>query len=714
MDIKIPWDKYEAVILLEAWLQVKSGVPKPQMINLVSYQLRTKAVNQGLEIDDIFRNTNGITFQMMSMATAYEQKDMGKTASKLFSEIADLYRNDQNAYQKLKEEALKMIEYPSKNKDAFVQYVNGKNADNAVDIINAVDAMVDLSISTKALSRPIYDDMTIDNVSVLRKKVIGHKFFVARYKNILPFAEIGLQLLEDYVKTVPVPCGVDDSSENISKTADTTIFNGSRSHCTREDKAQVGIVSDEIRDKYGPILMQEFEEGYCIGDYMHRMRFRSAYEEKYSGELDKTADEIENILKKIGQVRDERIFYSDGTESTVLSDMYEDIREKFDNGATAVYYECLYDNYSERLATEMSIYSADTLRSAIQGDTKFPKEYRAMKSYITKYGIEADIDSEVRKVLQSCHVPVTLEEIQTKLRHIPLDKIKSALRQIPAVANIDDGTYFYAPNFYISSEEKIALIRAMHSTIAVNGSLVTKDLRDIFRTACPSSAMDSEQYKDHSIRKILKVLLRDEFEFSSSVITEKGVQLDYGQLFRNYVADRERVTLNELLELKKKLGSPVIYWDSVFKEMIRISKTEMIRKETVRFDIDATDRVLEEMYPDEYTPLKDITLFLSLPPASVRWNGFLLESFLREYSEKFRLVQLSIAQDDYYGVMLRQDSALKDYFDVATDMLARDHSWSDEKSALQLLKDMNFQRKAVNSNISAMIKMARQKRSNID
>ena len=148
--------------------------------------------------------------------------------------------------------------------------------------------------------------------------------------------------------------------------------------------------------------------------------------------------------------------------------------------------------------------------------------------------------------------------------------------------------------------------------------------------------------------------------------------------------------------------------------MIRISATEMVRKGTVEFDVTAVDRVLEEMYPDEYTPLKDVTLFLNLPPASVRWNGFLLESFLREYSEKFRLVQLSIAQDDYFGVMLKSTSALENYADVAADMLARNHSWSDEKSALQLLKDMKFQQRAKNSNISAIIKAAKQKRLNID
>ena len=170
MAIKILWDKYEAIILVEAWLQVKAGVLKLQMVNLVSYQLRTKALNQGIEIDDIFRNTNGISFQLTSMATAFEQKNMGKPASKLFSKIASLYRTDYNAYQKLKEEALKMVEYSSKSKDAFINYVNEKNADNAVNIINAVDAMADFAISTKVLSRPLYDELTTDVISVLRSK----------------------------------------------------------------------------------------------------------------------------------------------------------------------------------------------------------------------------------------------------------------------------------------------------------------------------------------------------------------------------------------------------------------------------------------------------------------------------------------------------------------------------------------------------------------
>lgn len=804
MAVKILWDKYEAIILLEAWLQVKSGIPKMWVVNLVSYQLRLKAVKQGIEIDEIFRNTNGIKFQLQSMASAYEKKDMGKPATKLFSEIVALYHNDPVTYRKMKEEAMKIVDYSSEVKDDFIQYIYTNQPQSAAKILKCIDYMENFAIATKALSHSIFENLTDETITILRKKVLKHKFFIVKYKKNLSLSELGLKLLTDYIDKLPdreikavegestiTPKTNKTNNKNIDflswmiqntglkpatargyKSAINTcdlyarknlLYNNSLATCSNYDEfitmyttlmqnagfrrlseekhnylvaalnkyrdymlavtkgsvpapnqKQADTISDDMREKVGAVLVEEFEDGYCIGDYMHRMRFQSSYEEKYGEELGKTADEMEYILKNIGQTRDNRVFYSDKSDNAVLSDIYGDIGKAFDNGATAVYYECLYNDYAERLAAEMSIYSTETFRTAIQGDVHLPKEYRAMKSYITKYGVEPDSAEEIRKVLQNCHVPVTFAEIQEKVKHIPMYKIKQALVQIPDAARIEEGTYFYAPNFYISIEEKSALIRAMRSVISVKGFLVAKDLRSLFRDTCPASAMDAERYEDYSIRNILKILLRAEFEFSSSVITEKGIQLDYGQVFQNYASEHEQVTLNELLELKKELGLPGIYWKGVFKEMIRISATELVRKGTVEFDTAAVDQVLEEMYPDEYTPLKDVTLFLNLPPVSVRWNGFLLESYLREYSQKFQLVQLSIAQDDYCGVMLKRSSSLKSYNDVAADMLAGNYSWSDEKSALHLLKDMHFQQRAANSNISAIIKAAKQKRLNID
>ena len=816
MSVPPKWDKYEAAILLDALLKVKDGIPKAHMVNLVSFQLRQKAVNQNIEIDEIYRNTNGISFQMTSMDSAYEQVNMGKPATKLFAEIAELYHNDYESYEKILMEAMQMVEYSSDIKDSFVSYVSEKQPKLATDILHAVKCIENFAISTKALSHSVYEDLTEKTVTILQKKVLNHKVFTVRFKDILPYARLGLQLLNEYItEKADIPnqehteSPITEDSElwlpdneqensvqntsyqkisgfydwmtqnahlsmNTSRsynsainTCDlyarqTGIFQGSIRDCSSysefEEKYNLLIndtsfrklseekhnylvaalnkyrdymfsvstgknpvlqtsnanISDEFSEKYGEILAEEFEDGYCIGDYMHRMRFQSAYEEKYGEELDKDSEELETLLKRIGQVRDDRIFYAATSHNDLLSAIYDDIKQIFDNGATAVYYEYLYEKYESKLLSEMSVYNSDSLKTVMQNDSNFPMGYRTMKSYVTKYGIEPDSNEEIRKVLRNSHVPITFEEIQAEVRHIPMYRIKQALVQIPDAVRVDEGTYFYAPNFYISAEEKIALIRAMRYAIFSKGYIVAKDLREIFRNACPSSAMDSEHFKDYSIREILKVLLREEFEFSSSAITEKGSQLDYGQMFQNYAAEHERLTLNELQNFKKEHGLTVIYWEDVFKEMIRISATELVKKDSVQFNVSAIDDVLEQMYPEEYTALKAIDLFLSFPPVNVRWNGFVLESYLREYSEKFRLIQLSIAQDDYFGVMLKRSSDLQNYNDVAADMLARNDSWSDEKSALQLLKDMKFQQRAKNSNISAIIKAAKQKRLNLD
>ena len=63
-----PWDQYEAVVLLEGFLDILSNnYSRNEVIARVSHDLRTMAINQGYEIDDVFRNKNGITFQIKSI-----------------------------------------------------------------------------------------------------------------------------------------------------------------------------------------------------------------------------------------------------------------------------------------------------------------------------------------------------------------------------------------------------------------------------------------------------------------------------------------------------------------------------------------------------------------------------------------------------------------------------------------------------------------------
>ena len=104
------WDIYEAVILLEGYLETLQGIQsKSQIIKRTSADLRRMAVNRGVEIDDVYRNENGISYQIQSMDSAFKGQKVYVPTTKLFTDAVTLYRADNGRYQKILGEAKGMI-----------------------------------------------------------------------------------------------------------------------------------------------------------------------------------------------------------------------------------------------------------------------------------------------------------------------------------------------------------------------------------------------------------------------------------------------------------------------------------------------------------------------------------------------------------------------------------------------------------------------------
>lgn len=119
------WDKFEATVLLNNYLKcINNEMTRKEAIKLTSYELREMAKSRHIDIDDIFRNINGITFQMHSMESAYKGYTLMKPASKLFVEIVRIYKNDFNEYEKILKEAKSMIPNQKSNKDIFFSWLS--------------------------------------------------------------------------------------------------------------------------------------------------------------------------------------------------------------------------------------------------------------------------------------------------------------------------------------------------------------------------------------------------------------------------------------------------------------------------------------------------------------------------------------------------------------------------------------------------------------
>ena len=115
------WDIYEAFILLDGYLEwLNTNQPKTKIIKRISADLRRMATNRGTEIDDIYRNENGISYQIQSIDSAYKGKKVYVPATRLFEETVELYRTDAERYIEILEEAKSMVAAKQNNKEAFL------------------------------------------------------------------------------------------------------------------------------------------------------------------------------------------------------------------------------------------------------------------------------------------------------------------------------------------------------------------------------------------------------------------------------------------------------------------------------------------------------------------------------------------------------------------------------------------------------------------
>lgn len=108
---RITWDKYEASLLIEAFWKIENKISsRVDVVPALSIALRKKAKNQGIDIDDAFRNENGISMQLSNIAKAFfpDRPAMHRTA--IFDEIAEIYKTDKKHFNKLLEEAHALIE----------------------------------------------------------------------------------------------------------------------------------------------------------------------------------------------------------------------------------------------------------------------------------------------------------------------------------------------------------------------------------------------------------------------------------------------------------------------------------------------------------------------------------------------------------------------------------------------------------------------------
>ena len=184
MALRVPWDIEEAVLMLDMLLKSLDGkVPRKEAIRQVSEILRRRAVNKGMMIDEIFRNENGIRFQMLALEAAFTGiKTKLSQPSKLFVETVDLYKNHRELYEEILKGAEKAAK-PKSIKEEFSSYLSKQMPTLQLSDANRMISNIEsFCLERKILHNKIFEITDLDEIKQIVQVVDSNRVFRLYYR----------------------------------------------------------------------------------------------------------------------------------------------------------------------------------------------------------------------------------------------------------------------------------------------------------------------------------------------------------------------------------------------------------------------------------------------------------------------------------------------------------------------------------------------------
>ena len=458
-----------------------------------------------------------------------------------------------------------------------------------------------------------------------------------------------------------------------------------------------------LAERIHTILAEKFANGYREKSAIDRDKFKIFYEERYGEEIKLNNEEIPKRLKEVGMYQNERIYAKTEQAESLAKEIQFEIAEVLQQGASCISMKSLFQHYEKRLVNELNIYNEKDLANLLYQSEK--RGYTVYDGLLVPWGKRPNTTQDVFNLLKATPCAMNYEQIQEKLWYLTMSMIKNALLQQPSLINVDAGTYIYARNFPIDNDELSKLKKAIQNRLEHSGYLLDTEFAQLIQEEVPSITINTQEYPDWGVRKVLGYLLRYEFEFRGKVIGPRRSNITLKDVFQMYCKEHESLTLEELQEFADYADS-TIYWDSVRSEMIRINETEFWRKDRLAFDTEKVDAVLQELCPGDYIPLREANLYFSFPAMPVPWTEYLVESYVYTYSKKFVLQHAAFQANSCCGAIVRKTANLFTYEDVVRDVLVHSDVSTNEQ-ALNLLIEQGYQVRKTLSNIDKILARAR-------
>lgn len=442
--------------------------------------------------------------------------------------------------------------------------------------------------------------------------------------------------------------------------------------------------------RYREILSAYFRNGYRINSKLDMGRFRSFWSERYGEELAESDDIVrKNIVDLTIQYQDFVYLPEEMLDSATSRKVMSYLDKCFENGINAVYFDALYKEFQKDFINT-HINNPGMLRAYLsyENDSKYciQKNYIASSEEVTVNPVD-----DVRNYLITAGIPVSVEDLKNALSHIDGNEVFWIIagHNSQEFVRNQKGEYFHADIIQFTPNEIAVITEMIQETISDKDYMCGKELTDAIETRLPSVMERYSFLTWLGLRDVIAYKLRDRFSFKGKIISAYGKELSMSDIFARFASSHEQFTLEQLNQLKRDLDT-AIYFDSVYANSLRISKEEFVSRNQACFDVRAIDAAISRFCVDDYIALKEISFFGSFPYPGFPWNAFLLEHYVADFSNDYRLMHIGFAAECATGVVVKRESRYESFDELICSELASSNIPLTVDAALQYLVDIGF------------------------
>jgi hypothetical protein len=379
--------------------------------------------------------------------------------------------------------------------------------------------------------------------------------------------------------------------------------------------------NDPLINELKPILEERFKNGIYYEKPVDLKKLKRYYTEAKGSEIPDSKD-LSNIIKRCGFEVGNKVYFITDEGRRELEDVIDNILEQ---GFRYIDYTAFRDVQYE-LCERLYIYDDNVLKHIF---SKIRPKLNYTTTAFTVTTSDRIID-ELERIFTDNYV-LSLDEMYRMLPYIEHDSIYASLNRVSQFINNSTGCFTHIDKIYLDETECKAIAEFVRKEVSEHAFCNLRNLE------MPVSNELSGGISDSAIKKkFYMVYLEKDFEESSLLITKNGANKK--DIFKNIIESRDRITYEEIRQLQEdvlgeRTNNLYVFYAKDF--LVRVSEELYLKDLT--FDTERADFAIQQFMSGDSVELREITSFTSFPDVGYPWNEYLLESYVKRFSNVFEL-----------------------------------------------------------------------------